>query len=101
MSDELVLVTGGTGFIGVNCIVRLLADGTRVRATVRDLRRADDLRALVRLGGADPTGIEVIAADLLDDAGWPDAVRGATHVLHVASPFPTRQGRGRADHTRP
>ena len=93
MSDELVLVTGGTGFIGVNCIIRLLADGTPVRATVRDVRRGDDLRALVRLGGADPAGIEVVAADLLADAGWPDAVRGVTHVLHVASPFPARQPR--------
>ena len=101
MSDELVLVTGGTGFIGVNCIIRLLADGTRVRTTVRDLRRADDLRALVRLGGADPAGIEVIAADLLDDAGWPDAVRGATHVLHVASPFPTRQPKDEDELIRP
>lgn len=91
MHDELVLVTGGTGFIGVHCIVRLLAEGTRVRATVRTPQRADDLRALVRLGGADPAGLEIATADLLDDAGWPAAVRGATHVLHVASPFPARQ----------
>ncbi len=101
MSDELVLVTGGTGFIGVSCIIRLLADGTPVRATVRDLRRTDDLRALVRLGGADPTGIEVVAADLLDDAGWPDAARGVTHVLHVASPFPARQPKDEDELIRP
>ncbi len=101
MSDELVLVTGGTGFIGVNCVIRLLADGTRVRATVRDLRRAEDLRALVRLGGADPTGIEVVAADLLDDAGWSDAVRDVTHVLHVASPFPARQPKHEDELIRP
>lgn len=93
MSDELVLVTGGTGFIAVRCVLRLLADGTRVRATVRDPSRADGLRALVRLGGADPGPLEIVAADLLDDAGWPDAVLGATHVLHVASPFPMRQPR--------
>lgn len=91
MHDELVLVTGGTGFIGVHCIVRLLAEGTRVRATVRTPQRADDLRALVRLGGADPAGLEIATADLLHDAGWGAAVRGATHVLHVASPFPARQ----------
>ena len=97
MTDELVLVTGGTGFVAVHCILRLLADDTRVRATVRDPGRVDGLRALVRLGGADPTGLDIVAADLLDDAGWPDAVRGATHVLHVASPFPTRQPRHERD----
>ncbi|GAA4048419.1 NAD-dependent epimerase/dehydratase family protein [Agromyces indicus] len=91
MDDELVLVTGGTGFVALHCIVRLLADGTRERATVRHPQRADDLRALVRLAGADPAGLEVATADLLDDAGWPAGVQGATHVLHVASPFPARQ----------
>ncbi|MGR0221414.1 NAD-dependent epimerase/dehydratase family protein [Agromyces sp. ZXT2-6] len=91
MDDELVLVTGGTGFVAVHCIVRLFADGARVRATVRRPERADDLRDLVRQGGADPAGLEIATADLLDDAGWPAAVDGATHVLHVASPFPVRQ----------
>ncbi|GAA2035639.1 aldehyde reductase [Agromyces tropicus] len=91
MGDELVLVTGGTGFVGITCIIRLLRDGTRVRTTVRDLARADEVRELVRRGGADPGGVEVVAADLLDDAGWSDAVAGATAVLHVASPFPVRQ----------
>ncbi|MGR2752790.1 SDR family oxidoreductase [Agromyces arachidis] len=91
MDDELVLVTGGTGFIALHCIVRLLGEGTRVRTTVRGLERADQVRALVRSGGADPDGLEIAAADLLDDGGWPAAVEGATHVLHVASPFPARQ----------
>ncbi|MBM7505970.1 SDR family oxidoreductase [Agromyces aurantiacus] len=104
MSGELVVVTGGTGFVGIHCVLRLLAgggggtsgdgdDAPRVRATVRDAARADDLRALVRLGGGDPERVEVAAADLLDDAGWRDALAGATHVLHVASPFPARQPR--------
>lgn len=91
MSDELVLVTGGTGFVGTACIIRLLGDGVRVRTTVRDLGRADEVRELVRGAGADPGGIEFVAADLMHDAGWSEAVAGATHVLHVASPFPARQ----------
>ncbi|WP_353814811.1 SDR family oxidoreductase [Agromyces sp. SYSU T00266] len=91
MDDELVLVTGGTGFVGITCIIRLLGDGARVRTTVRDLARADEVRELVRRSGADPGGVEVVAVDLLHDAGWDEAVAGATHVLHVASPFPTRQ----------
>lgn len=33
-SNKKVLVTGGTGFVGINVINRLLKDGVRVRATI-------------------------------------------------------------------
>lgn len=91
MSDGLVLVTGGTGFVGAHCIVQLLDAGYRVRTTLRSLARADDVRALVRAGGGDPAGLQYAQADLLHDDGWREAAAGATFVLHVASPFPVRQ----------
>jgi len=97
MSGERVLVTGGTGFIGSHAIVQLLEAGYRVRTTVRNLSRADDVRALAAAGAASsglkiPTEtIEVVAADLLRDEGWADAVADCTYVLHVASPFPLSQ----------
>jgi len=93
MSAELVLVTGGTGFVGAHCIVALLAAGYRVRTTVRSADRADDARAMVAAAGEDPSGIEFGTADLLRDSGWPDAVRGSEYVLHVASPAPRREPR--------
>jgi nucleoside-diphosphate-sugar epimerase len=34
--------------------------------------------------------LEVVEADLTQDEGWADAVRGCSYVLHVASPFPNR-----------
>ncbi len=91
MSGELVLVTGGTGFVGAHCIVALLREGYRVRTTVRALDRAGQARDLVRAGGEDPTGIEFVVADLMQDDGWLDAVDGTRYVLHVASPLPVRQ----------
>src|SRR4051812_26624970 len=97
MSGERVLVTGGTGFIGSHAVVQLLAAGYRVRTTVRNLSRADDVRALAAAGAAStgvkiPTEtIEVVAADLLSDEGWADAASDCTYVLHVASPFPVTQ----------
>lgn len=91
MNGRLVLVTGGTGFVGAHCVVQLLDAGFRVRTSLRSLARADDVRALVRAGGADPAGLEFAQADLLHDDGWRAAADGAAYVLHVASPLPMHQ----------
>jgi nucleoside-diphosphate-sugar epimerase len=89
MSDELVLVTGGSGFIGSHCILQLLAAGHPVRTTVRSLKREGDVRAMLKQGGAEPGDrLSFVAADLENDAAWPKAVAGCTYVLHVASPLP-------------
>jgi dihydroflavonol-4-reductase len=86
-----VLVTGGTGFVGAHCLVQLLAAGHETRATVRDLKRSDDVRAMVRQGGPQDAGdrLTLFRADLTSDAGWAEAVEGCDYVLHVASPFPS------------
>jgi len=85
---DLVLVTGGSGFVASRCIATLLARGYRVRTTVRSMRRAPAVQALVARAGVDADGLEVVEAELLSDAGWDDAVAGCRDVLHVASPFP-------------
>ena len=48
MANELVLVTGGSGFIGTHCILQLLEAGYRVRTTVRSLKREADVRAMLQ-----------------------------------------------------
>lgn len=84
-----VLVTGGSGFIASHCILRLLADGHRVRTTVRSLAREAEVRAMLKAGGADPgDALSFTAADLMQDGGWAQAASGCEYVLHVASPLP-------------
>jgi dihydroflavonol-4-reductase len=91
-SDETVLVTGGTGFLGGWCCAEFLRRGYKVRTTVRSLQRADGVRTAVAAAGA-ATGDElsIVAADLNVDDGWAEAVAGCDYVLHVASPFPPAQ----------
>jgi dihydroflavonol-4-reductase len=89
MAGELVLVTGGSGFVGAHCILQLLQAGYQVRTTVRSLSREPEVRAMLRVGGVEAGDrLSFVAADLTSDAGWPEAVAGCAYVLHVASPFP-------------
>jgi nucleoside-diphosphate-sugar epimerase len=88
---KAVLVTGGSGYLGGWCVVELLRRGHEVRTTVRDLVREAEVRAAVATQVDAGDRLTVLAADLLEDAGWADAVSGCGHVLHVASPFPPQQ----------
>jgi nucleoside-diphosphate-sugar epimerase len=82
-----VLVTGGSGYLGTQLIAALLRDGRQVRATVRSPESESGVRAAVRRGGADDSGLEVVAAELTADAGWAGAAAGCEEVHHVASPM--------------
>jgi dihydroflavonol-4-reductase len=91
MSSKLVLVTGGSGFIGSHCILQLLQAGYRVRTTVRSLEREPDVRSMLRVGGVEAgDALSFAVANLTSDMGWTQAVAGCDYVLHVASPFPLK-----------
>jgi nucleoside-diphosphate-sugar epimerase len=82
-----VLVSGGSGFIGAWCVTTLLERGYTVRATVRDLRREAEVRAMVATRVDPGNRLSVHAANLSSDEGWDAAAEGAEYVLHVASPL--------------
>ncbi len=98
---ETVLVTGGTGYVGGWCVVRLLAAGYRVRATVRSLDREPGLRAAIASQTDPEDRLQVVAAELGSDAGWDAAVEGCDHVLHVASPIAGGEPKDPDDMIRP
>lgn len=80
-----VLVSGGSGYIAGYLIRLLVGEGWTVHTTVRSLDREADVR---RLLAVDDGRLRFFAADLVDDAGWAPAMRGCSHVAHVASPLP-------------
>ena len=89
-NDELVLVTGGTGFIAQHCILALLRGGYRVRTTIRTPAREAEVRGNLKIGGAEPGDLlSFVVADLTADSGWAEAAAGCGYVLHGASPTPS------------
>lgn len=83
------LVTGGSGFVGAHVILRLLEAGHEVRTTLRTPTREAEVRAMMKVGGAEPGGrLRFHTADLLRDEGWAAAMAGCDFVHHVASPMP-------------
>lgn len=89
---ELVVVTGGTGFIASNIIAQLLNQGYRVRTTMRSLAKEDlVISMLTNAGITDFSNLEFIQANLNDDANWDQVMHGATYVMSVASSTPNRE----------
>jgi nucleoside-diphosphate-sugar epimerase len=74
----MILVTGGTGFIGTHLLEKLAAKGERVRALVRRTGVTH------RFPRSLPAGVETVYGDLASGAGLAEALRGAHAVIHLA-----------------
>jgi nucleoside-diphosphate-sugar epimerase len=80
----LVVVTGGTGFIGSHTVAALRRAGHRVRLLVRDPGTVAP--ALEPLGVSVPE-VETVVGDVTDAAAVQRAVTGGEAVLHAASVY--------------
>src|SRR3569833_3612624 len=98
---DLVLLTGISGFLGGHVGLALLKAGYRVRGSVRDLGKADKVRAALSQAGGDISQLEFAALDLNSDAGWDEAMRGVRYLQHTASPFVTNMPKDRMELIRP
>ena len=98
---DLVLVTGVSGFLGGHVALELLRQGFRVRGSVRDLSKADKVRATLARQGADLSRLEFVTLDLNADAGWAEAMPGVRYLQHTASPFVTQMPKDKMELIRP
>ncbi len=72
----MILVTGGTGFVGRTLIRQLVANGQQVRTLIRPSPRSPHLPRGVQ--------VEVAVASLNDERGLRAAMRGIDVVYHLA-----------------
>lgn len=102
MKKELVVVTGGSGFIASHIILKLLKQGYAVRTTVRNLEKADLIKKMLSNGGlTNFEDISFIETDLASDKNWSETMKDATYVIHVASPTPTLNFKNEDEMIRP
>ena len=83
-----ILVTGASGFVAIHTVIQLLQQGYNVRGTIRPLSKEADLRKTISNYVQANDRLEILSADLSQDAGWDEAMQNVETVLHVASPFP-------------
>ncbi len=83
MSDRIVLVTGGAGFLGEHVARRLLASGSRVRVF-------DQAPSPAWAGLA---GLEFIQGDVRDRTALVRAAVGVTAIVHAAFASPRQDAR--------
>lgn len=70
----MILVTGGSGFIGRRVVARLVDGGHKVRVLARGQHHADL-----------PEGVEVAQGSVVSGEGLPEAMAGVEKVVHLVA----------------
>jgi nucleoside-diphosphate-sugar epimerase len=94
-NNDLVLLTGATGFLGFKILIDLLKAGYHVRVAVRSEKKLQKILATPSLKALQPSKQQlssVIVPDLSVKGAYDEAVRNVKYVIHTASPIPTFGG---------
>jgi len=86
-AENVVLVTGASGFLGRRVVEMLVARGYRVRALVRRTSKIAQLQL---------PGVETVIGDVTNATGLREIFLGASYVIHAAADTSgTREGASR------
>lgn len=83
----MILVTGGTGLVGMHLLLELAQGGTPVRSTFRSPEKVKEVEAFFAFAKAENTfkKIDWVQADITDVPLLDLAFKGITHVYHCAA----------------
>ena len=83
---DKVFVSGGSGYIALHCIAKLIKKGYFVKTSIRSINRKQEIIDSISKVVDCNQKLEFCQLDLLKDDGWDDALIGCKYVLHTASP---------------
>ncbi|MCJ1333401.1 hypothetical protein MMC10_010098 [Thelotrema lepadinum] len=93
--NDLVLLTGATGYLGYLILISALKAGHRVRIAVRSpskLQKVLNAPSIKALNLTPDQLTSTVVPEIGAPGAYNDAVKGATHIIHAASPIPTFGG---------
>jgi NADH dehydrogenase len=95
LDNKLVVLVGGSGFVGRHLAQDLLARGARLRIAVRHPEKAAAMKPLANLGQ-----LQAVACDVTKPESLRHAVAGADAVVYLAGTFGANQRQIQADGAR-
>ena len=81
-----VFVSGGSGYIALHCIAKLIKKDYVVKTSIRSIDRKQEIIDSISKVVDCKEKLEFCQLDLLKDDGWDDALNECEYVLHTASP---------------
>ncbi len=80
----MMLITGGTGFVGSHLIKRLIDEGHKVRCVIREgSKKIDRIKGL---------GAEIVHGDVTDADSLTDACKGVDTIVHLVGIIQEEKG---------
>lgn len=86
-NQSTVLVTGASGYVAGWIVKKLLDEGHKVHAAVRNPHDKSQIGHLINLAENSAGSVEFFKADLLEDGSYDAAMQDCSIVFHTASPF--------------
>ncbi|PWN37186.1 NAD(P)-binding protein [Meira miltonrushii] len=83
---DLILITGGTGWVGSHIVDKALEHGLRVRLAVRNEQKAQQLIKGLKAKYGERAHLETVTVkDFDSESAYDEAVKGVQGIIHAAS----------------